>query len=389
MPLQLYIHFPFCKSKCFYCDFCSAQAGVQTIAAYCRALRAEMRREAQTYGSMPVSTVFFGGGTPSIVPPGLMADVLDTLRGCFSLTPDTEFTSEANPGTLTEEWLRVMTDGGMNRLSLGVQAAQDDLLRAIGRIHTFDQAREAVDLARRAGIRNLNLDVISGLPGQTPSLYLDSLQKILSLGPEHISAYSLILEEGTPLYEAVEAGRVSLPSEDDAALMYEQGIRLLEDAGYVRYEISNFAKPGCACRHNLGYWNGAWYLGLGAAAHSMLPEAPQGSAYLRRANLPDTQGYICALNAGQSPILDSQAISPDEAMFETLMLGLRTVRGIEEGDFQRRHGVSLTGRCGPRLDALVAQGLALWAVEDGRRWFRLTERGLEIQNDVLLTLMDD
>lgn len=388
MLLQLYLHFPFCRRKCLYCDFCSRPAAEEQVRAYCAALEKEICRMGERYRDAQVSTVFLGGGTPSIVPPDAMAGVMKALHEAFAFDPEVEFTSEANPGTLTEGWLDTLLSAGMNRLSLGVQAAQDELLGRIGRIHTFRQAKQAVEMARRAGIRNLNLDVMSGLPEQTLSMYLDSLQAITGLAPEHVSAYSLILEEGTPLHAAVTAGRETLPDEETTALMYEQGAAWLEKAGYARYEISNFARPGYACRHNLGYWQGAWYLGLGVAAHSMLPPEQEGAACMRRANTSDVEAYIARVEQGLSPVESAENISPAEARFETLMLGLRTTAGVGEKDYLRRHGQTLAEDYGSRLDRLAEEGLGQWTFDGQQRRFCLTNRGLEVQNEVLLRLMD-
>ncbi len=385
MYLQLYIHFPFCKRKCLYCDFCSAAETPETVSAYCGALKKEIHLMAARYPDAKVTTVFLGGGTPTLVPPQLMAGVLDALKASFTILPDAEFTSEGNPGTLTGEWLDMAMARGLNRLSLGVQAAQDSLLKAIGRIHTARDAQEAVQLARCHGIRNLNLDAMFGLPGQTEKDYLETLQAFRTWGAEHISAYSLILEEGTPLYRLVNAGHVELPDEDEVAAMYEHGIDWLEQAGYGRYEVSNFAKPGFECRHNLGYWQGAWYLGLGVAAHSMLPTNQPGAACLRKGNAADVQGYIRALRNGQEAPTDSvDLITPEDAMFETMMLGLRTTAGVGQKPFEQHHGVSLQKQYGKALESLVRDGLGVW--QDGR--FALTKRGIEIQNDVLMRFME-
>lgn len=355
------------------------------MAAYCKALQKEICQMAARYPDAKVNTIFLGGGTPSLVPPEMMADVLDTLKSSFDILPDAEFTSEANPGTLTAEWLDMAAAHGLNRLSLGVQAAQDSLLRAIGRIHTVQEAEEAVHLARKHGIQNINLDAMFGLPGQTEKDYLDTLRTFRDWGADHISAYSLILEEETPLYRLVNAGHIELPDEDDVAAMYEHGINWLEQAGYQRYEVSNFAKPGFACRHNIGYWQGAWYLGLGVAAHSMLPTDQPGMFSQRKGNSADVQAYIRALQNGQEAPTDGvDLITPEEAMFETMMLGLRTIMGVEESVFEKRYGISLRKRYGEALDSLVRDGLGRWV--DGR--FALTPRGIEIQNDVLMRLME-
>ena len=385
MYLQLYLHFPFCKRKCLYCDFCSAAETPETVAAYGKALQKEIRLMAQKYPDAKITTVFLGGGTPTLVPPQVMAGVLDTLHESFDVLPDAEFTSEGNPGTLTEEWLDMVMKRGLNRLSLGVQAAQDHLLRGIGRIHTVRDAETAVLLAREQGIRNLNLDAMFGLPGQSEKDYLDTLAAFRSWGADHISAYSLILEEGTPLYRLVNAGHMELPDEDETSSMYEHGIEWLEQAGYRRYEVSNFAKPGFECRHNIGYWQGEWYLGLGVAAHSMLPADKPGIFCQRRGNAADVQAYIRAMQEGrEAPIDGVDLIAPEDAMFETMMLGLRTTFGVEESRFEKLHGISLRKRYGEQLDSLVRDELGQWT--DGR--FVLTPRGIEIQNDVLMRLMD-
>ena len=385
MLLQLYLHFPFCKRKCLYCDFCSSSETPETVKAYCDALKKEIRLMAAKYPEAKVSTVFLGGGTPTLVPPDGMAGVLDTLRDCFDLLPDAEFTAEGNPGTLTDDWLDAAMTRGLNRLSLGVQAAQDPLLKAIGRIHTVREAEDAVRLARKGGIHNLNLDAMFGLPGQKEQDYLSTLRTFRDWGADHISAYSLILEEGTPLYRLVNAGHVVLPDEDETASMYERGIEWLEQAGYRRYEVSNFARPGFECRHNIGYWQGEWYLGLGVAAHSMLPTAEPDMFCQRRGNAADVRAYITALQNGEeAPVDGVDLITPEEAMFETMMLGLRTTFGVDEERFEKLHGVALRKRYGEELDSLVKDGLGEWT--DGR--FSLTPRGIEIQNEVLMRLME-
>lgn len=384
MLLQLYLHFPFCKQKCLYCDFCSAPQSPQTIAAYCAALKKEILTMARQYAdSAEISTVFLGGGTPTLVPAGEMAEVLDTLKSSFHFAPNVEFTSEGNPGTITREWLDMAASHGLNRLSLGVQAAQDSLLRRIGRIHTFREAQEAVELARAAGIQNINLDAMFGLPGQKKRDYLDTLDGFAALGVEHISAYSLILEENTQMHALVQAGKWILPDEDETAEMYEAGIERLHALGYERYEVSNFARTGYECRHNIGYWQGAWYLGMGVAAHSMLPpdeaQRAQGAVRVRVANGEDVHAYI----KEEKPRQERELIDREGAMFETMMLGLRTTFGVNEEAFLRQYGVSLHTQYGEALDRLQQEGLGQW---NGGR-FALSPRGLEVQNEVLMRLM--
>ena len=389
MILQLYIHFPFCKRKCLYCDFVSAAAGRETMEAYCLALGKEIRAAGKRYPDAQVSTVFLGGGTPSILPPDMMKGVLDALHQSFTLLPGAEFTSEANPGTLTEAWLETLLAAGLNRLSLGVQAAQDGLLQRIGRIHSFADAAESIRLAQRMGIGNINADVMYGLPGQTCDHYLETLCSLCGLGVSHLSAYSLILEEGTPLTCMVEEGVVSVPDEDVCAEMTEAGIALLAENGFRQYEISNYAKPGYACRHNIGYWQGAWYLGLGAAAHGMVPPTEQekqaGVVRVRIANPAEVGQYIAL--SPQLPV-EREGIPAEEAMFETMMLGLRMNEGVSLARFEKLHGQSMTARYGDRLESLIRDGLGCWRDAPDGKAFALTQRGLLLQNEALLRLME-
>lgn len=382
---QLYLHFPFCKRKCLYCDFCSMAADAATVEAYCAALVGEIRRAGAEHADCDISTVYIGGGTPSIVPARLIGGVLDELKRAFNIRADAEISSEANPGTLNAEWLDAAVSRGVNRLSLGMQASQTELLQALGRIHTHAETAAAVRLARESGIGNVNLDLMYGLPLQTAGMYLDAIDAAAELAPEHISAYSLILEDGTPLCEAARRGDISVPDDDEVADMCEAGAARLETLGYSRYEISNYARDGCECRHNLGYWQGAYYIGLGLNAHGMLPpseaERAAGAVYTRVYNTDKLERYI---EEGGDAQAGRQPISADEAMFETVMLGLRTVRGINEREFASRHGTSLQARYRGAPDALVSDGLA--ERRDG--FLRLTPHGLMVQNAVLLRLMD-
>lgn len=360
------------------------------MAAYCAALEKEIRSAGERYRDAKVSTVFLGGGTPSIVPAPLMKRVLRALRDSFVFLPDAEFTSEANPGTLAAEWLETMMDAGLNRLSLGVQAAQDSLLRRIGRIHTFREAEAGIRLAQRMGIDNINADVMYGLPGQTQQDYLETLERLCTLEVTHLSAYSLILEEGTPLHRLVEAGEMTVPDDDACADWTAAGHEWLACHGYHQYEISNYAKEGFRCRHNIGYWQGAWYLGLGVAAHSMLPPSEeqrgQGAVRIRQANPEDTGLYIA-----HSPDLPREIdlIDEDEAMFETMVVGLRMNDGVSSRGFESLFGQSLQQRYGMELASLVRDGLGFWRdAPDGDRFFALTPKGLMLQNQVLLRLAD-
>ena len=388
MLLQLYLHFPFCKRKCAYCDFCSCEGTALEMEAYAEMLAQEIRLAAPAYSDATISTIFLGGGTPSVMSEKAMDLIWRTLRDSFSFVPDMECTVEANPGTLTARWLELGQYYGINRLSLGVQAAQDRHLKTLGRIHTFAEAKDASALAQRMGIENINVDIMFGLPGQRGEEYLETLSAVAALSPSHVSAYSLILEQGTPLWAMVEQGACVLPTEDETAEMYEQGVKWLAGQGYRQYEISNFAREGYECRHNLGYWQGAWYLGLGLNAHSMLPANEEEQAYLRAENTADMKMYRRMLEGGQLPTRLVTPVSPKEAMFETMMLGLRTTAGVGEEAFCRRHGQSMRAVYGEKLDRLVEESLGIWREEQGGgSAFALTAKGLLLQNAVLLQLM--
>lgn len=356
--------------------------------AYCRALEKEIAMEGEKWRGMEISTIFLGGGTPSVIPPKAMEKVLRTLTTSFNIQKDAEFTSEANPGTLREDWLECVQFYGLNRLSLGVQAAQDGLLLSLGRIHTFIQAQEAVHMARRAGIANLSVDLMFALPGQSLADYQESLEQVCELRPEHISAYSLIVEEGTPLYNKAETGQVQPPDDDAAADFYRLGLELLASKGYHQYEVSNFAREGFACRHNIGYWQGAYYLGLGVSAHSMLPpaEAAASAMYLRRANLNGMAAYVMALEAGDVPPRELTAISRKDAEFEAVMLGLRMNRGVDARAFEQRFGRTLDAAYGEALASLDRDGLGHWVSDTA---YALTPWGLLVENEALMRFMNN
>ena len=388
MLLQLYLHFPFCKSKCRYCDFCSFASTEADMLSYAALLTRELEMIAAQYPDAKVSSVFCGGGTPSLMPVRAMEGIWRTVRDCFTLLPNAEYTVEANPGTLTREWLTAARSFGVNRLSLGVQASQDSLLKRLGRIHRFADVTEAAAIARDCGIDNINMDVMFGLPGQRLSDYLETLESVGALTPRHISAYSLIVEENTPLHGAVEQGLESLPSDDETTEMYEQGAAWLAQRGYAQYEISNFAQSGFECRHNLGYWQGAWYAGLGLNAHGKLPSPDTNDAYLRVENTAELSEYQALIESGQLPIAGTTHISPADAMFETMMLGLRTTMGVSEALFLRLHQKTMMSVYGAHLESLIKDGLGEWrSAANGQRAFALTPKGLLVQNTALMYLM--
>ena len=377
--ISIYIHIPLCVKKCAYCDFASFQGRMPQREAYVQAVCREMRTQAAFFGRRAVKTVFFGGGTPTLLTGVQVQAILDTLRVCFDLLPDAEITMEGNPGTLTQENLAAYRAAGVNRLSLGVQSMEDELLAAIGRIHTAQQAKEAVRMARAAGFDNLNLDLMYGLPGQTLSQWEHTLGEALSLSPEHLSCYSLILEEGTPLYDMAQSGSCApLPDEDAICDMDEATVRLLQAAGYAQYEVSNFAKPGCACRHNIVYWECEPYLGLGLSAHSDM----DGRRFY---NPENWEAYMQLAMSGASEREQEGEGTREERMFERMMMGLRMKRGVNSARFMRDFGAA-PGQIWPRQIASFIKGGLL--EESGER-IRLTQRGMQVMNSVLVDLLDE
>ncbi len=333
------------------------------------------------YHGTTMETVFIGGGTPSVLPANLLSKLLTGLRERFILPAGIEFTSEANPGTLTPEWLEAARACGVNRISMGMQAYQPELLRTLGRIHTYDEVVDSVRLVRRMGIENLSLDLMFGLPGQTPAMWRDTLDAALALSPEHLSCYGLIPEDGTPLKRDLDAGRLTLPDEEDERRMYDDTLDILAGKGYLQYEISNFAKPGKECRHNIGYWTRVPYIGLGASAASLLPTANGG---LRLTNPASISDYIAMAEAQVWRRRDRVSLLPADARFESLMLGLRMTAGVSEAEFTAMHGISLDEYCGDILRRQEKQGLL---IHHNDRW-ALTRRGMDVQNAILVEIME-
>ncbi|MFH1511907.1 MAG: radical SAM family heme chaperone HemW [Bacillota bacterium] len=384
MRMSVYVHFPFCRSKCVYCDFCSLAADETVIERYCDSLMHEMELAASAYPDAEIETVYFGGGTPSIVPVPLMRRVLQKMHACFAIQNGIEFTSEANPGAVTDAWLSAMAEAGMNRLSVGMQAKQERLLTLLSRIHRFAQVQDTLDMARGHGITNLSVDLMYGLPTQTLREYLDSIRAAADLGVKHISAYALKVEDGTRLQVMIETGEFALPDEDETADMMDGGVELLESLGYRRYEISNFTRPGFDSKHNLQYWRQKYYLGLGLNAASMLPASD--AAYLRRSNTASPAEYQSMLSAGQLPIAESMSVNRDEAMFETVMLGLRTTDGVRFVDFEAMHGKRLTDVYGGAVRELQSKGWLLPADPADPR-LALNNLGLALQNMALMPFL--
>lgn len=375
--ISIYIHIPMCVKKCAYCDFTSFSGRLNQRGAYTDAVCREMRAQAAFFGTRKVNTVFFGGGTPTLMTGGQIRQMMDTLRACFDLAPDAEITMEGNPGTLSAENLEAYRAAGVNRLSLGVQSMDDGLLAGIGRIHTAAQARQAVRQARDAGFENLNLDLMLGLPGQTTAQWRDTLGQAIALEPEHLSCYSLILEEGTPLYRQAEDGTCApLPDEDALCEMDDCTEEMTRQAGYARYEVSNYAKAGKECRHNIVYWECLPYLGIGCAAHSDM----DGRRFY---NPEDWEGYLHAV--GQKKRTAEGGGSREERMFERVMMGLRMIRGMDEERFKRDFRMRPEEVWKKSIPKLKEEKL----MESGNGRLYLTRRGMQVMNAVLVEMLEE
>ena len=373
--LELYIHIPFCVKKCSYCDFLSAPATEQTKEAYMAALFAEIGGRAKDYKDRIVTSVFIGGGTPSLLSGDSIRQLMEHIREGFSLAPDAEITMEVNPGTVTAEKLTAFYGAGINRLSIGMQSAQEQELKILGRIHDFDGFCQVYREAVEAGFTNINVDVMSGLPGQTLASYKDTLEKVLRLEPmpQHISAYSLIVEEGTPFAAMADRGELPLPEEDTERAMYEETIEVLAGYGFHRYEISNYALDGYECRHNVGYWIRRDYLGFGIGAASLIDN-------VRFQNGRDLNAYLAHPLACRE---EEQSLITQEQMEETMFLGLRLIRGVSYPEFARCYGQTLEEVYGEVIARNVADGLLTVREDETGRRLMLTGRGLDVSNYVM------
>ncbi|HID62180.1 MAG TPA: radical SAM family heme chaperone HemW [Anaerolineae bacterium] len=382
--VSLYIHIPFCRAKCAYCDFNSYPGLDHLFERYGRALQREMRWLGRKR-SLKADTIYLGGGTPTVLPLALLGEVLDACREHFTIAEGAEITVEANPGTVDGDYLAGLREIGVNRLSLGVQSFCDDELRLLGRIHTAAQAIETCHLARETGFGNVNLDLIYGLPRQTlsdwqairPCSWQATLQQAIHLRPDHLSLYCLSVEEGTPLERRIARRELPAPDPDRAAEMYTLAEEALDRAGYVHYEISNWAQPGHECRHNLTYWRNRSYLGLGAGAHSYFDQK-------RWYNILSPAEYITRLEADwQRPfppaVEEVEEIGEVLEMAETMILGLRLVQeGVRLADFRERFGRELMAVYGREIREMEQAGLL---EVDGER-VRLTARGRLLGNEV-------
>lgn len=427
-PAGIYIHIPFCIRKCRYCDFFSVTAGSGEKKAYVKQLCREISLfpRAEDY---QIQSIFIGGGTPSAISAEGIVDILNEIKGKFDISETAEVTIEANPGTLKEEKLLIYRENGINRLSLGLQSCNNEELRRLGRIHTYEEFLESYRLVRETGFQNVNVDLMSGLPGQKLADWEDTLQKIIALAPEHISAYGLILEEGTPLYDAyeqksgngrlsqdacreksagtveaaepsepvaalesvkfpfssdvydrrmmetdtaLEAIRYPLPSEEEERRMYYRTGELLKDAGYERYEISNYAKKGYECRHNYAYWTRQDYLGFGAGAASLM-------GHIRIQNPCELEAYQSEAFLDGRSFRERTVLSREDEMSEFMFLGLRTMRGVSFEKFYQEFGASMQEIYGPVIEKY--RGLGLLEEKDG--WLFLSAGGIDVSNVIM------
>lgn len=397
--LELYVHIPFCVKKCAYCDFLSAPAGEREIRAYTDALIREIRARGENHKDYRVRTVFLGGGTPSVLSGGDASRIFRALKKSFDIAENPEITLEVNPGTVTEEKTAAWKNAGINRISIGLQSVNDRELKMLGRIHTFREFLNTWKLVRRAGFNNVSIDLISAIPGQTVQSWERTLRTVAELGPEHISAYSLIIEEGTPFYTLYGDGKENagdssfppLPDEDEDREIYQRTASVLNEYGYHRYEISNYAREGYECRHNLGYWERKEYLGLGLGASSLIREC-------RFHNTADMEKYMHVYGSGgkaaegeensacscmktdeqNSTLEEIEKLSVEDQMEEFMFLGLRKTAGISPEDFRRSFDRNIMDVYGEKLIKLEKQGL----IRNSGARIRLTERGTDISNYV-------
>lgn len=371
---SIYIHIPFCATKCYYCAFNTYTFHKEQAKAYLQALRTEM--ELYASDTDPLQTIFIGGGTPSILSANTLVQLFADIHGNFSITPNAEITVECNPGTVDAEKLSVMRNNGVSRLSFGLQAMQDETLKQLGRIHTVSEFLESYHLACEHGFENINIDLIFVLPEQQMEAWHHTLNEVISLEPEHISAYNLVMEEETPFYEQWQAGELHLPPEDTEADMFQYTIETLTAHGYTHYEICNFAKPNHFAKHNLVYWNNQPCIGLGAGACGYV----NGTRYT---NIRGIAPYIKALSKCSKPIADTERLTGNAEKAETLMLALRKREGLSLETYRNRFGEEIEDAFGSILKKWIDTEL----LERTPTHLRLTSRGLFLANEVFVELM--
>ena len=374
-PLGIYVHVPFCRSKCQYCDFYSLTCkDDKSIETYIRAICDHIKETGPLTPGYKVDTIYFGGGTPSFLGADALATILTTIRRVFDVDPNAEITLEANPDSVSDQLLRRVRAEGFNRISLGVQTDDDELLKKLGRPHDYAQVVSAVQRIRKAGFKNLSLDLMYGLPGQTLLNWKDTLERVITLGPDHISCYALKVEENTPLYACKDI--LNIADDDTQAEMYLAGVEILRSHGFRQYEISNFARKGLYSRHNMKYWTGGEYLGFGPAASSDFGGR-------RFTTIRDLQGYVNGIKTGGSVLEEVDEVPQRERAGEYLMLRLRTISGINRYEYERKFLLPFD-EIEAALERSRTMGYAMRS-EEGR--WRLTPRGYLISNDIITDLL--
>ncbi|HHL2032759.1 radical SAM family heme chaperone HemW [Clostridium perfringens] len=369
--ISLYIHIPFCAQKCLYCDFPSFARKDHLRKAYIEALNKEIISLREKHNNLEINTIFIGGGTPSV----LESDELECLLkevAKLNMAKDIEYSMECNPGNLTEEKLEVMKKYGVNRISMGLQAKQDNLLKGLGRIHNYKTFKENFLLAKKVGFNNINVDLMFGLPNQRLNEWEETLREIISLEPAHISAYSLIIEEGTAFYNLYENDKLKLPTEEEERKMYHLAKKILEENGFNQYEISNYAKERKECRHNLAYWNMDNWIGVGSAAASYI----NGK---RIKNISSVEEYINSINEKGEAVEEIINNSKNDNIEEFMFMGLRKINGIDENEFKKRFSMNINDVYGEILNKYIDEGLLIR--ESGRIF--LSEKGIEISNVIM------
>lgn len=374
MSLGLYVHIPFCKSKCYYCDFCS-MPDLSRRSDYMDAIETEARLFAARYGRLKPDTVFIGGGTPTVLEEQDWHRLARLFERYFDFSSLSEWSVEGNPESVTFSMAKTLKDIGVNRFSMGVQSMDFGLLKAIGRIHSPDEVKRAFEALRQSGFDNINLDLMTGLPGQTMSSLEETLQWLKQFDPEHVSAYGLKIEEGTPFDRMERQGLLKLPEESLEREMDHRIREVLRERGYEHYEISNYAKPGKACRHNLNYWNCGSYAALGLSAHGYLNG-------VRYENTSELDVYMEALSSEKLPVISEETISLQEDEKEWLMLRLRLTEGISFSEYQARYGKSFLAEKKAAIDKLKETG---W-IDLQKDYLRLTEAGLDFANTVIVEI---
>jgi len=375
--LSVYVHIPFCKQKCLYCDFLSAPAAKQEQEVYVKALVREIEKEAPKYKNYIVDTIFFGGGTPSLLEPKEMSLLMKTLKENYRVEKDAEITMECNPATADYEKLLSFRKKGVNRISIGLQTADNEQLKCLGRIHSYEEFLVTYENARKAGFENINVDVMQAIPGQDIDSCMDTLVKVVELKPEHISAYSLIVEEGTPFANM----ELDLPKEDAEREMYYATRSYLTRQGYKQYEISNYAREGYACAHNIAYWTGKDYVGFGIGAASYVKG-------VRFTNISDRETYVkCMLEDKQTENIRSevQKLSQEEKMEEFMFLGLRMIQGVSEEEFKKRFGVSLKSK----YEKVLKKHMEEYLISYQDKRYALTPIGIDVSNYVMADYLFD